>query len=259
MAYSPRIQTKKQFKDYILRQLGSPVVNIEITDDQLDDVIDNALELFMQQAYSGVVERFVKLDIVEGQQSYMLPYDTFAILEIKGYEMGGIANTVPSNIFSMSQFIASDLYRGVGKIDLLSYEITNEFLATLDLMFSKKFTFDFNCVSKELFLYEKPPINQPVLVHTYLKNVPTYVNNPIVGQPPIEGTNLYNELIVKNLATAYARRQWADNLMKYNGSALPNGLVIDVPSISARAEADILKYETEIEEVYSLPCDWMIG
>jgi hypothetical protein len=259
MAYAPRVQTKSQFKQYILRQLGSPVVNIEITDDQLDDAIDNALELFMQQAYSGVTERYVALELVAGTQSYMLPYDMFAVLEIKSLEMGGLTNSAPSNIFSMNQFIASDLYRGSGKIDLLSYEMTNELISTLDLMFSKKITFDFNCVSKELYLFENPTSSERVLVHAYMKNVPTYVTNPVAGEPDIEGTNIYNELIVKNLASSYARRQWADNLMKYNGSALPNGLVIDVPSISARADADIIKYELEIEEVYSLPCDWFIG
>jgi hypothetical protein len=259
MAYAPRIQTKKQLKDYILRQLGSPVVNIEITDDQLDDAIDNCLELFLQQAYSGVTERFVALNILTGTQTYMLPYDVFAILEIKTQELGGIANSAPSNPFSINQFIASDLYRGSGKIDLLSYEMTNELLSTLDLLFSHKVTFDFNCVSKELHLFEPPKVSEHALMHCYIKNVHTYVANPIAGQPEIEGTNLYNELIVRNLATAYARRQWADNLTKYNGSALPNGLVIDVPSIAARAEADITKYELEIEEVYSLPIDFFIG
>jgi hypothetical protein len=259
MAYTARLQTKKQLKDYILRQLGSPVVNIEITDDQLDDAIDNGVELYMQQAYSGVKERFVGIDLLVGQQTYQLPYDVFAVLEIKSQGMGGISNSTPSNIFSMNQFIASDLYKGNGKVDLLSYEMTNELLATMDLMFSKKISFDFNCVSKELFLFEKPVINEKVMMHSYLKNVPTYVANPIAGQPEIEGTNLYNELIVRNLCTAYGRRQWADNLAKYNGSALPNGLVIDVPSLAARADADVLKYELEIEEVYSLPVDWMIG
>jgi hypothetical protein len=259
MAYSPRIQTKKQLKDYILRQLGSPVINIELTDDQLDDAIDNALELFMQRAYSGVKERFVSLPIVEGQQTYKLPYEVFSVLSVKSTEMGGISNGAPSNFFSMNRYIASDLYAGTGKIDLLSYEMTNELLSTINLMFSKKVAFDFNCVSKELYIFEPPQITEHGVIECYVKNVPVYEDNPIVGQPEIETTNIYNEIILKNLCTAYGRKQWGINLMKYNGSQLPNGLVIDVPSILQMANEDVLKYELEIEEKYSLPCNFMIG
>jgi hypothetical protein len=259
MAYGPRIQTKKQLKDYILRQLGAPVINIEITEDQLDDAIDNALELYMQRAYSGVKERYIPLQLVEGQQSYQLPYDVFSILSVKSSEMGGITNSAPSNFFSMNIYLASDLYAGNGKVDLLSYELTNELLSTINLLFSKKVTFDFNCVSKELYLFSKPVMTENAMVECYIKNVPTYEDNPIIGQPEIEITNIYNELPIKTLSTAYCRRQWADNLMKYSGSVLPNGLNIDVPSMSARAEADVLKYELEIFEQYSLPIDFMIG
>jgi len=259
MAYIPRIQTKKDLKDYILRQLGAPVINIEITDDQLTDAIDNALELFMQRAYAGVVSRNVPLEILEGKQSYTLPYEVFAVMAIKTTEMGGITNQTPTDLFSMNRFLAADLYKGNGKVDLLSYEMTNELLSTINLLFSKKCTFDFNCISKELYLFEIPTITEVGMVECYIKNVPVYSENPIDGQPEIETTNIYNELIVKNLATAYGRRQWADNLMKYSGSQLPNGLVIDVPSISTRAEADVLKYELEIQEMYSLPVDFMIG
>lgn len=258
MAYAPKIQSKNDLKQYILRQLGSPVVNIEITTDQMDDAIDNALELYMQNAYSGVVERFIPLVIQQGDPEYIMPYEVFAITSIRTREMGGITNSAPSNIFSMNQFIASDLYRG-GKVDLLSYEMTNELLATLDIMFSKRVTFDFNCISKTLHLFEIPVSTETAMVQCYIKNVPTYLANPATGLPDIESTNIYNELWVRRYTVELCRRQWADNLTKYEGSQLPNGMVMNASAILTRAEAEIVKLEEMLYTTLSIPCDFFIG
>ena len=259
MAYAPRIQTKQHLRDYILRQLGSPVVNIEITQDQLDDAIDNALELFMTNAFSGVVEKYLTLSVEAGKQEYELPYDVYAILKVMNKSKTGFASGSTDNIFSMGQYIASDLYRGLGKVNLLSYELTNQLIATIDDMFNVKVSYDFNVVSKILRLHEIPTADETMMLHCYVKNVPTYTTNPVQGEPDIESTNIYNELIVRNLATSYGRRQWADNLSKYAGSALPNGLNIDVPTLMNRANEDVLKYETELHECYEIPPMFIVG
>lgn len=258
MSYSARLQTKTDLKNYILRQLGSPVINIEIADEQLDDAVDNALELYMQNAYSGVRERFVALEVIKGQQDYLLPYEVFAIITIRSQEMGGITNTAPSNIFSMNQFIASDLYKGSGRIDLVTYETTNQLLSTLDLMFSKKMTYDFNCISKELHLFEIPYQNEKVFMQCYIKNVPTYTTDPVSGTIE-ESTNIYNELWVRRYTTEIARRQWADNLLKYEGSQLPNGMSLNASAILARADAEILKLEEMLYDRFSLPAEFFVG
>lgn len=258
MSYSPRIQSKSDLKAYILRQLGSPVINIEITDLQLDDAIDNTLEMYMQYAYSGVIERFSALDIVAGKQEYLLPYEVFAVTSIRSQEMGGITNSAPSNIFSMNQFIASDLYKGSGRIDLVTYETTNQLLATLDLMFSKKITFDFNCVSKVLHLFEIPVKSEKCFVQCYIKNVPTYSTDDLSGDV-LESSNLYNELWIRRYSTELARRQWGDSLTKYEGSQLPNGMTLNAAAIITRAETEILKLEEMLRDQLSLPAEFIVG
>jgi hypothetical protein len=84
----PKISTVAGLKAYILRQLGSPVVNVELTDDQLQDSIDNTLDDYIPNAYSGVVERFVPIKLIEGTHQYILPYDVFAVLGVHSVEMG---------------------------------------------------------------------------------------------------------------------------------------------------------------------------
>jgi hypothetical protein len=263
MAYGPKIQSKGQLKEYILRKLGSPVINIEITDEQLDDAIDDTIEYFFKNGgIGGMLERYVPITLLKGVQNYILPYDVYAVMAVHSTEMGGIANSAPSNIFSINQFIASDLYRGSGKIDLLTYEMTNQMLATLNIVFTRKITFDYNCISRVLNLFEIPTLDhENVMLHVYRRNIPYYEPNPAFRNDPteseeIEFTNLYNELWIRKMSTERARLQWADNLSKYAGSQLPDGLNLDVPTIMNRANESILKLEEEFEE---LPVDFMIA
>lgn len=253
MAYSPRIKTKEDLKAFILRNLGSPVIEIEITQNQLDDQIDNTLELYFQRCYAGVAERYLPLDILINQQTYVLDYDIFAVVEVHSMELGGIANNAPSSLFSLNQFVAADLYRGSGKIDLLTYEMVNQMLATLDLEFSQKITYDFNVITKELYLFQPPTVNQVVLLRSYIKVA------PIQDEFGNEINNIYNELIIRKLATEYSRRQWAHNLMKYGGSVLPNGLQLNANDILQEANTNIQQLELDLHEQYELPIDFFVA
>jgi len=251
--YSPYIKTKADLKRYIWRKLGGEAVNLELTDDKLNDAIDDALELFMRYAYDGMVERYVPLEIVAGTQSYKLPYETFAILGVHMMGVdGGIIGGVPSNMFSMNQFVASDLYRG-GKIDLLTYELVNNMLSTIDVIFGKKVSYEFNSISRTLTLFEPPTISSTALVHTYLRNVPTY------DESGNESSNIYSEGWVRGYSVAKAKYQWATNLMKYAGSTLPGGVVLDVPTILAEAKESMEKLETELRETMEIPVSFLVG
>lgn len=262
MGYAPKLQTKRQLKDYILRKLGAPVINIELTDDQLDDAIDDTLEFFFKNGgIGGMLERYVPIQIKKGIQNYQLPFDVYAVMAVHSSEMGGISNSAPGNMFSINQFVASDLYRGSGKIDLLTYEMTNQMLATLNIVFGKKITHDYNCISRVISLFEIPIQDENVMLHLFRRNVPTYEENPEFASDPtqpeeVEITNIYSELWIRSMATEKSRLQWADNLSKYAGSQLPNGLNLDVPTIMTRANEAILKLEEQFEE---LPVDFMIA
>ena len=250
--YSAKIQTKVQLKQYILSKLGSPVINIELTDEQMEYAIDDTLELYFQRAYAGNLERYVPITLLAGVQSYILPFDVFAVLKVHSSELGGLANNAPSNIWGINQFIAADLYRGSGKIDMLTYTMTNNMLATLDVVFRRQISFDFNCISKELLLFEVPH-DEKVILHLYKKNVPLYDSD---GK---EITNLYNTTWIRSYATEKCRLQWSDNLLKYAGSTLPNGLNLDVAAIQTRALDTLTKLDEELRLEWELPIDFQLA
>lgn len=249
----PRLKTLQNLKDYILRRLGSEAVNIELTDDNLNDAIYDTLDLYFQYAYSGVVERYIPIQIEKNKQEYPLPYNIYSVLGIDSFYQGGVANAKPDNMFSLNQYVASDLYRGSGKIDLLTYTMTLQQIETMNIVFAQHITFDFDCVNRNLYLFAKPIQNETVLMHVYVKNTPIY------DDEDNEITNLYNEYWIKNYATERARLQWADNMMKYNGTTMPGGVTLDVATILQRATESLEKLTLQLEEEYRLPIDMMIG
>jgi hypothetical protein len=264
MAYSIKVPTKASLKQYILAKLGSPVIQIELTDEQLDFCIDDTMEMYYQTATGGMLERYIPIQLLTGIQSYVLPNDIFSVLDVHSVRYGGISHSAPANIFSINQYVASDLYRGSGKIDLLTYELTNNMLASLELILTKKHSFDFSPANRTIHLFEIPKGDENVVLQVYRRNVPVDVPNPdytIGGTEPefIESSNIYSEMIVRKIATEKARYQWATNLLKYSGSQLPNGLQLNVDGILAESKENLTKYEEELHQRWSTPVDFFIG
>ena len=251
----PIIKTRAELIQYVLRKLGSPVVNIEITPDQLDDAVNDTLDDYLPRAYSGVEERFLLIQLEAGKQEYVLPYDVQAVLDVHDGP-SEIMTSNHSDLFSLNQFIAADIYRGgVSKIDLVTYELTNELVSTMQILFSKKQTFDFNAISKKLFLFATPPATTGMILHVYRKVEPA--EDPDV--PGAEKTNVYDQKWIKRMVVERARYQWGVNLMKYAGSVLPNGMTLNADAIKATAEVEIEKLMEQLHDEYELPVDFFIG
>jgi len=259
MAVGPKIQSVGGLKQYILRKLGYPAHQIEITDDQLQDAIDDTLDDYLQVAYSGVNEIYVPMTLLAGVQDYILPYNVFAVLSVNDADMSMIGANMPSNMFSLNQFIAADLYRpGVAKIDLIGYEMINQMTSTIDLIFGKKQTFDYNSVSKILHIHGNITGNTNVIIQLYQKlDLQTTLSNDGVSY---EEEKIYDDKWIKRMATARAQLQWGKNIgLKYQGSVLPNGGTLNGQGIIDMANTDIEKLSEELKNVYTLPIDFFVG
>jgi hypothetical protein len=257
---SPRIQTLGGLKQYILRKLGYPLHQIEITDDQLDDAISDTLDDYTQCAYAGVTERFVGVQLLKGVQDYVLPYSVFAVLSVNDSTMSMIGANMPSNMFSLNQFIAADLYKpGVAKIDMVGYEMIQQMTASLDLIFAKKQTFDFNSISKILHIHGNITDDTKVVMQVYQKL--ELDTTPVsAGASTYEEEKIYDDKWVKRMCTARAKLQWGVNIgLKYQGSVLPNGGSINGQGIIDMATAEIEALTAELHDVYELPIDFFIG
>ena len=51
--------------DYAKRQLGAPVLEINVVDEQIDDIIDDSLQFFYERHFDGVVQTFLKYEVTQ--------------------------------------------------------------------------------------------------------------------------------------------------------------------------------------------------
>jgi len=59
--------TKAQLLSYAKRQLGEPVVEINVDDDQADDILDDALQFFTEYHYDGTIRTYLKHQITQSE------------------------------------------------------------------------------------------------------------------------------------------------------------------------------------------------
>lgn len=272
----PYITTREALKRYMLARLGAPVVNVEITPEQLNIAINDTLDEFLPRAYSGMQDRVYPVRLLPNTQEYLLPYDVFAVTSVNSMGVWGLSSmgSAVTNPFHVNNFIAADLYKsGSGKIDMLSYEMTFESLATLDLLIGSKITFDYNCYTKILYIFDQVVNNTDCLIQCYRKLTPQemLIDNPaydllgpvdpVTNPPQIlqETTNIYDQKWIKRMSTEKARYQWGANLVKYGGSVLPNGGTLNFQGILDMAEKNIDVLLKELFEELELPADFFIG
>lgn len=136
-------KTRAQFKDYCLRELGHPVIQINIDDDQLDDRIDQALQFFNDYHYDGTERVFVKHQITQQDIDRNWIYVPDSITFVVGVLPFDQASS-SINMFDLRyQLRLHDLY-DFTSVSYVSYEITMQHLQTLNLLFSGTPQFRFN-------------------------------------------------------------------------------------------------------------------
>ena len=57
--------TRQELVDYCLRQLGAPVLEINVADEQVDDLVDDTIQYFNERHYDGVEKMYLKYKITQ--------------------------------------------------------------------------------------------------------------------------------------------------------------------------------------------------
>lgn len=248
MAY---IKNKTQLVEYIKRKLTHSDIDIEVEEPQYDDIIADALQMFCSKAYDGVQERYYLLGLENDKREYrlnqLLNKNISAVLEV--LDGTGFVNMFGSNLI-VREAMANAHSSGTG-IGLLDIELINQYVQNLDSLLTIKRSFNYNTTSKVLYLDDHINFDKTVMIHCY-EELDT-------GDDSNDHNNIYDHKFVKNYASALARLQWADNLSKYSGSVLPNGLTLNTDKMYERAERDIEKWEQILTDEFEAPLDFFVG
>ena len=143
--------TRKQFKEYCLRRLGWPVIDINVDEDQIEDRIDDALQFFQDYHFDGTEKIFMKHQFTQEDIDRKWIYCPDAITFVTGVFPWDDSNS-SVNMFDLRyQLRLHDLY-DFTSVSYVSYEITMQHIRTLNLLFSGTPQFRFNRLLNKLYL-----------------------------------------------------------------------------------------------------------
>lgn len=242
--------SRDSLRDYCLRALGAPVVEINIDDDQVEDRIDEALEYFTQYHNEGVEKVYLKHKVTQddiNQKSIPVNDLVYGITNVFPVYA---ASSASRNIFDLQyQLRLNDLY-DLTSVSTIYYTQVMQHLALLDLTLNGRNLFRFNRMQNRVYL----DINweSDVAVDEYI------IFEAYRGLDPNQFTKVYNEPWLKHYLTALLKQQWGVNLKKFQGMQLPGGITVDGDSLYKEAREEIAELENELLTKQA-PLDFFMG
>ena len=259
MAYpDSAITSKPLLKDYCLRRLGHPVIEINVDDEQCDDRVNDALEFFAEYHFDGVEKVFLKHavtqdDITNGWIPMGDPADPVGGPVISVRRVLPIANfnAFQTGFFNEEfQMRIQDLNTFSGS-SLINWQMSLQNFSMVDHLFTVQPTVLFNRKQDKLYIEtdweNKFTIGDYLIIEAYRVLDPT--------QYP----EVYNDIFLKKYCTALIKRQWGENLKKFEGVQLPGGVTLNGKTIYDEAVDEIIKIEEEMNLKWELPPDGFLG
>ena len=263
--------------NYCKRQLGAPVLEINIADEQVEDIIDDALQYFHERHFDGVIQTYLKYKITQDDKdrgqgrggnnpigivtttatstvglsttfSYeensnyiQVPPSVIGINKIFKYDG---PQTSTNNMFSVKyQMFLNDMYY-FGSTEILTYAMTKRYLEDLDFILNNDKQIRFNQRQNRLYLdvdFGDVAVDDYLIIDCYRLIDPN------------DFTRVYNDAFLKKYATALMKRQWGQNLIKFQGVKLPGGVELNGRQIYDDAQKDLEMIKEQMSNTYELP------
>ncbi len=276
--------TRKELVQYCKRQLGAPVLEINVDDDQIDDLVDDTFQFFNERHFDGVEKMYMKYKLSEEDINRGSAKNTTGVgivtttatsTAISGY------GTTTSNWYENSNFIqVPDAVIGVNKVfkfdsssisggmfsikyqlflndlyyfnsvNLLQYAMTKSYLEDIDFLLTTDKQIRFNQRQDRLYLdidWGAQQIDDFIVIECYR------------ALDPENFAGAYNDTFVKKYLTALIKRQWGQNLIKFKGTKLPGGIELNGREIYDDAVKDLADIKERMSTEYELPPLDMIG
>jgi len=270
--------SRSQLIEYAKRQLGAPVVEVNVADEQCEDCLDDAFQMFQERHYDGVMKmplkyKFTQADIDRGRarggnnsigittttatskidnvdvefdyeenSNYIQLPDTIVGVE-KVMRFDG-SNTMTNNMFSVKyQLFLNDVYYW-DSLELLTYSMVKTKLSDIDFLLNTEKQIRFNIRQGRLYLdvdFGEITADDYLIIEAYRILDPT------------DFTKVYNDRFVKRYYTALLKRQWGQNLIKFQGVKLPGGIELNGRQMYDDAQLEIDKINEEMLRTYEIP------
>lgn len=242
--------SRATFKEYCLRKLGKPVIEINVDDDQVDDRIDESIKYYWDYHFDGTEKTYYKhlvTDQTKIDKFITLPENIIGAIRV--FQIGD-PSIRASDMFNIRYQIAlNDLYQ-LTTVSLLPYYMAMQHLGTITELLVGQQPIRYNRHTNKLFVdmdFTKIDVGQFILVEAYeIINPDTF-------------TDAWGDRWLQEYATQKIKYQWGSNLTKFTGMILPGGVQFNGEKIMDDAEKTIDKLEQDMISSYSLPVADMVG
>ena len=244
--------SRQTFIDYCLRSLGAPVIEINVDEDQLDDRVDEALQFYQYYHDDAIEKVYLKHEITQTDidNGYIttndLITDVVRILPLRD----AVSST---DMFDIRyQMHLNDIYSLGFLGSLTDYVMGQQWLALLDLVIDsddKHVNFEKHKNRLEIFMdwSEEVEVGDNLIVECYR----------IID--PDTFTDVYNDYFLKRYCTALIKKQWGQNLIKFEGMVMPGGVTFNGRQLYDDAVAELEQLVEEARLNWEKPIDFMTG
>jgi len=242
--------TREQFKDYCLRRLGYPVVDINVSKEQIEDRIDDALLYYHDYHFDGSERVLLKHQVTqENINNSYIQMDQSIIGVVDLLPLNSSSSS--SSLFNLNyQIHLNDMYHAQAT-PLLPYYMVKMHIANMQKMFVGEQNLRYNRHVNKLHIDmdwgSRLSSGDYIVIDCYKLTDPDVY------------TDVWNDRWLQRYATAQIKRQWGQNLIKFEGMQLPGGVQFNGQKIHDDAVEEINRLEEEMIISYSLPVNDIIG
>ena len=274
--------SRSELIDYCKRQLGAPVLEINVADEQVNDCVDDAIQLFHERHYDGVMRMYLRykltqedidrgkapnntsagivtttgtstvglsttFDFTENSNYVQLPTSIVGVNKIFRYDG---SQTMSGNMFSVKyQLFLNDLY-AFNSFELLTYSMVKSKMEDIDFLLSPLKNIRFNVRQQRLYIdtdWQEMTVNDYLIIDCYR----------ILD--PNDFTRVYNDRFIKLYLTALIKKVWGQNMSKFSGVKLPGGVELNGRQTYEDAVLELQRIREEMRTHWEEPPLDMIG
>lgn len=238
--------------DWCLRRLGGDnrfgrpvggILDIDITDQQLIDRVCEAVTRFNNEHFNGYQEVSILLNSQVNVSDYVLPNE---IISVNHYLKIDDKSSMFSFDYQMRQSLGFNFGK-MGGFDLVSVELTYEWLKMVDMMIGTKYNYTFNPLTHVIHMMGDTKVPYRIALICYaLIDVDKY-------------PDIWNDIWLREYTFQLIKRQWGENLKLFGNVTLPGGATLNGEQIYSEANERVEILERELETKYSEPCMFFMG
>lgn len=265
--------TRQELIDYCLRKLGAPVLEINVAQEQIEDLVDDAVQYFQERHFDGVYPTFLKYQITQddidrgrasgfsgvgiastsavGAGTTFNFYENSNYLQVPDSVIGvnkiftfGGSNSISSGMFSVKyQLFLNDIYYW-GSTELLTYAMTKTYLEDIDFLLTTQKQIRFNQRQDRLYLdidWSSVTAGEYFIIDCYRM------------MNPNDYSQVWNDSFLKKYLTSLIKRQWGQNLIKFQGVKLPGGVELNGRQLYDDAQQELNVIMEQMSSTYELP------